>query len=359
MKYFLFIILSFTSCIPKCFCQVKQEANIFNELKKEFIELKSRLKEENIVFSFSGINVMDKRNDTSCLGYFRFNNQFKNNVKLATKNFLSADLEKYLNDLNKNSYTSNKPSLLLVIKKFWFDRDYFFGTSNYNKHTSYFFSVAIDYFVMTQNEFIPLAKIDTLLTFPIKLSDPKKGILVGEAIQRILKNIPELSITNVSEKKALTLSQLNAYYQKNYDLPIFNSPSLQKGVYMSFSEFKNNAPSISDFEIRNSPLADDIFIKEGTEFNRNSKAWGYCDGTNSFIKIDKSLFQLYRQGFTYSVYGNTSLTHSFSSGTYSYNEYASAGTNIAMAAIGILSSHDNFKLKLVPLQINMETGAPY
>jgi hypothetical protein len=349
MKHLCLFLLIFLFLIHTCYSQQDEPAKVFNKIKKEFIEFKSKAEQAGSVLPFSNIKVIDKRYDTSCMGYMKYGSKVIQHSKLVTKNNLSADLENYLSDLNKKNFSSNNKSLVMVIKKLWFHTDYNSNKTFDNaKNMSYFFALNIDFYIRSGNLYTPFMREDTIIKIPIKVFQRLKGILIGEALQNVFNDLLLSKAPDISSNK-ITFSELNTYYEERFNLPIFYTSSLQKGVYMTFEEFKNNAPSVLVFEVTKTKLTDDIYVEHENKFILNRTAWGYCDGTNTFVKLGMNLFQLFRQGFTYSLFGNTRIILAPSGMSSS----GSIGIDVLSTIFPPKSAID-----VTPIQLDMETGKP-
>jgi hypothetical protein len=68
---------------------------------------------------------------------------------------------------------------------------------------------------------------------------------------------------------------------------IYNATELKKGIYKSYNEFINNFPSVTqEFTVKNKST-----VRGGSPFDFESKdgskvddAYGFCDGTNVYLK---------------------------------------------------------------------------
>jgi len=87
---------------------------------------------------------------------------------------------------------------------------------------------------------------------------------------------------------------------EEYDYPILKDTFLVKGVYRNFIEFRDNAPGIIDFSIREkinyTGEAYDVTkgvirSSDGSETN----VWGYADEEGIFIKLGEEFFQVFAE----------------------------------------------------------------
>ena len=119
--------------------------------------------------------------------------------------------------------------------------------------------------------------------------------------------------------RQIPLTAIHQFNQSRFVSPIDSNPNLTRGVYASFEEFRNNNPSIQNFEIKMAGPNLLLYIKEpnGRSYYSHD-AWGYCDGENIFIMRDGALRSAWKEGkaFYFSASGTTA---SISSNTTPYN----------------------------------------
>jgi len=128
-----------------------------------------------------------------------------------------------------------------------------------------------------------------------------------------------------------------------------------RGVYRSFEEFRDNKPSITDFEVRerNHPTARKWGAAglqpchaDGTLTPFEDSLWGFSDGGKIYIKQGREYFELTRRGSTWTFYG-----------------YRTAGTgntqNVARrTAFGMASNSGNSHTATLN-QVDLNTGQVY
>ena len=94
-------------------------------------------------------------------------------------------------------------------------------------------------------------------------------------------------------------------------IPILKTEMPDRGVYKSFNEFKNNNPSIKDFEIKKGQYTDELLITENNQTYPLQNFWGYSDGKNLFIRSADNLFQLIKAGNTFNIKGIKSFSQKY------------------------------------------------
>jgi len=99
--------------------------------------------------------------------------------------------------------------------------------------------------------------------------------------------------------------------------PIMVDSLLRSGVYSTFQEFRNNAPSqIGSIQVDQVPLQGNgwamsyqaiphLYTTEGHRVSISNKAWGFCDGKQFYIRHDKAYFPLKRRADDFTFLGLT------------------------------------------------------
>jgi hypothetical protein len=287
----------------------------------------------------------------------------KRNCKLVTANGLANNLENYLNIIYKNKFTSNAASLVIVLRKFWFYGDYFYDGKpllKSSKNINYFLSSGVDCFLFSDNTYYPLIRNDTSVAIDEKLHGTKEGNIIAQHFTSILNSL--LINTNILKKKRLSAEKLNEYYDKNFQKPILEDADLKRGVYMNFNEFLKNIPSQTNFDVRKTKLADDIYLINESDTFPTRHAWGYCDGKNVYIKQGINLYKLFRQKNGFAFIGSkelkqTALLHTYVPFPDFSNPYLDVGTKLGLSALTL--PHDKYVPLSVPLHLDMETGEVY
>jgi len=92
-------------------------------------------------------------------------------------------------------------------------------------------------------------------------------------------------------KPSYLLSEIQAGVKKRFDLPVFSQPS-KKGVYKNFTEFRNNDPSITDFNIAYHK-GKSMMLEDGQgKAIPTENIWGFCDGEKRYFYMRKELIEL-------------------------------------------------------------------
>jgi hypothetical protein len=321
----------------------------FGSKEIDVAEIYASIKERKL----SKTEVIDARADTSTIGFFS---------KASDKPFKviftnSLPLSNVISGVLKNPY-SDLPGVLLVVKQLVIT-DLISNVSDVRlfqaKH--YRASAAIckiDVFINDQDYYLPLTQVDTTLYSVDHVV--RSGVkLISITLNSIQKQIEEaINRRKYLNRKKFSKDEIASEYQKRNDYPIISAAILNKGVYSSVNEFKNNLPSVSNFVIkpnRDEPPSLYMVDDRGNEtFTR--RAWGVCDGTNIYIMQSGLLFRVFRNEKAFYWMGVKNL------------QLKQRGIPIVIPMpggflYGMEPTSSYLKIHLTPYLLNMDTGEEY
>ena len=293
---------------------------------------------------FKKIQVIDKRFDTTKLGYTN-SNAFK--VKLETS---WSDI---LNNYFRNNFDpSSDRSLVIVIKSFWLQRGVIEKFLKKKVILKDLFSTGdnggcctadIDVYAKSDTTFQALFKIDTF--FINMLKNFRRNTLNELFFLPFDSLFHKLSTTDLrillSKKRKITFPELTNYYDGRFNLPILNDAIIQKGIFLTFDDFKKNRPAETNFSFQQGKLTDELYI--GNEPNQRviDNYWGFFDGKELYIRAGYNAFKAIKQSRSFEFYGAVSISN--------YHNNPLPG-DIKLNSMGM-----DKKI----LQVNMDTGEVY
>lgn len=165
-----------------------------------------------------------------------------------------------------------------------------------------------------------------------------------------------LADKNQGPSRQIPLAAIRQFNQSRFVLPIDNA-TLTSGVYANFEEFRNNAPSIQNYEIKMDGADLLLYIKDaGGKSYYSHNAWGYCNGKDIFIMRDGVLRFAWKEGKAFY----------FFSSNRSKTEYKGTpmlgGTPLATADLAGVIITSNMRLynnNPYIYTIDMDTGSIY
>ncbi len=276
-----------------------------NRCKHHYISLTPKRNKNKLrdVFPFRSIEVVDYRPDSSRIGLFVVKRQqadflFKSSPGTVIKSFLN---EAYTNPLASKT-------LLVVIRELWFSDILF--EKQLDKVPSPFrsrISFRAETYVKENTGYIPLTYFDTTITSPkniIDIAPFRITELMTSLVEKI--NSSDISPAYLQTKRLLSFAAVDSFSNKSFSYPIDAPDTLREGVYASFEDFRNNKPSIFNYEIEkenNSLMTLRLKDEQGKSYY-SRKMWGYCDGQRTYVMMDGNLFPIFTYDRAYYVYGS-------------------------------------------------------
>ncbi|MEJ8820335.1 hypothetical protein [Lacibacter sp. H407] len=292
--------LTFLSCLfftgTSLYAQ-KTQSNKIDLTHFQKKELEIAIPETTIELPYKAIHVTDKRADTSFIGFYAFN-QPKSRTKnyLVLKNGHTKSFTHFFTSASKLDPTA-KTELLIVIRKFWLSKEIEHKAINETtkKEEPPFVPGIItrfEFYAKNETMYVPLLRFDS--TFKWLNSQKQDEDLfitsaLATALQKLAEIDPEIKLSSGIKK---TFDEIELFSKIN--IPVLSAKTLKKGIYSSYDEFRNNNPSIPDFEIRKDSKSSLLIAKDanGQEYPAR-KIWGFCDGEKVFIKSIDNFFELH------------------------------------------------------------------
>jgi hypothetical protein len=267
---------------------------------------------------FCHFEVVDERPDTTRIGVH--GNLPINSHEFDRQLIFPAPAAQELtNYLNRHFTHPDAPNtVLIVLRQLWLsDADpYLAGSNPYRPVASNIrpiekthIRLLAEVYACRDHHYLPLIRIDTLQATSHVTYNTLKSTYNGweKDLAAIFGDLTENAALAVASKdgagKWISRDDIDHFNQSRFDIPIFSSPELTRGVYASFDEFRNNTPSIHDFEIKtkNGPA---LYLKggDGNSYYTHN-AWGYCDGRQVFLMRDGVLQPLLKAGNAFCFYG--------------------------------------------------------
>jgi hypothetical protein len=178
------------------------------------------------------------------------------------------------------------------------------------------------------------------------------GFFIAESLKFALQKLAIVNLTDIwARKKKLQFQSILENNSKALQLPVLETASYKKGVYKNFEEFKNNTPSVTEYELRKGELGDVLYVKEGTTEYPERKAWGFCDGVDLFIHSGDKYSKLLRRQNSFYFGGIKGIARKIK-----YDPFHSTGSGL-MAHSGSLNT--TFSKIIKYYKVDMETGLVY
>ncbi len=319
-----------------------------------------------VSLSFSGLEVYDKRNDSSFAGFYK--TKYSSNKSwvtiLKTEKATSTSVYSFLEPQISFDRQSNY-RLVLLIRKLWLSKE--IENTEVRDHNIKMQKALLPgiitcfEFYAKQGELLtPLMRFDTTILH----HNPNLSLIDEELLQATLTSaIEKLSKTNYRQKietgRTYSWLHVDSVSTRSKHIDVLHTTSFKKGVYLTYDDFKNNRPSIHDFEIKKSDYSHTLFVKDeqGNQYPVR-KIWGFSDGENLFIKSADIFFKLekFNNNFYCWASKNVSMVTTVPIGNI-------IGLGLISAATGTYGGNAGRKTKaalfLKLYQLDLETGHLY
>jgi hypothetical protein len=263
-----------------------------------------------------GVVVADDREDTTLLGYYTSNIFGKKTNRLRFGSACNIEIAHWLaNYLRIDSNKSDNEILYVSIKKFILSAEVtekVFDNGHQGQAQNGWDEgvlAKMEFYFMKEAVYYPLYRFDSILVINDKLKE-NAGEFVTTALKAGIDKLFTIDIEAVLMKaRKLTLLDITAH-NNNRNVPILIQTDYKKGVYKTFEEFKNNNPSIKNFQFKKGNAGDILYVTENGQEYPERNAWGFCDGKNFFINSADKYAQLINEGQTFYFKGIKSVTRS-------------------------------------------------
>lgn len=344
----LVLLIDFLIPVAKAQKHNKVQANMEDKWRHVYLSLSSKGVKNKQITSFRSIEVVDYRPDTSRIGLF-VTGEVQHDYRL--KPSASGVISSFLNEVYANPAASQ--TLFVVIKKLWFSD--FAGKKQLKESSSYLgsrVSFRAEAYLKENGSYIPLAYFDTSITSLRLLRDiaPFRLPALMEMFMEEMHYTNQAKANN-KNKRILTFAFVDSVSRKDFSYSIYIADTLHKGVYANFEEFRNNKPSVLNYEVKqdgNSFMTLHLIDEQGKSYY-SRKMWGFCDGQQVYVMMDGNLFPAILQNQAWYVYGSKE---------YKVKNYSAPVFFLFPAAyvIGSLPIGEKVTRRLRFLHLDMETG---
>jgi hypothetical protein len=331
---FIFFLHVFSFCI--CFSQekiyYKKDSSLI--LNTDYVQYELEYNEKSNLagkLPFSKITFFDVRYDTSFIAInWQVNRgpiigKKKYNKKFNLTGGVASILTDYFNEYYKDNFSGNNDVLLCYVKKFAITvkdtlAEYRHANASINN-----IKLELECFYKQGGLLFPAIRLDTTYAETIPRIKKTFSQLTKDIINPLINRLNSIDSAEIVKRKSYTEEQIKDRYQSRFNIPILIDDQYKKGVYKNFNEFRNNAPSISNFKIKRDRIANLLY--DSSDNLISLKIFGYCDGITCWIQNGAYYFPLVRVGNSFEFF---------------YTYY-------------IPLRYSNYVVKLL-LALNMETG---
>ena len=248
---------------------------------------------------FRHFEVIDQRPDTARIGiHTGIASRHSPNKQLSFGQPAKEEIAAYL---NTHFARPGAPyTALVVIRTLWlsdanyFREDLMQDRAKRGEKTHIRFKAEI--YASKEEGYMPIYRFDSA-----HISKRNIYSLWGQDLAGMLADFADsaslLTARKAGKGRTLSREEIQQFNQSRFSAPVTTDTAFIRGVYASFDEFRNNNPSIRDFELKQENDHFLLYVKDqgGTAYYSHD-AWGYCDGKGIFIMKEGALRRAWKEG---------------------------------------------------------------
>ena len=254
---------------------------------------------------YSHFEVIDERTDTGRIGIHTCTPDFGRNYdrQLVFEHSTAGEIAGYLN--NRFARSGSPYTALVILRTLWLS-DANYVRAEYLRHPERrlertHIRLKAEIYAIRDDRYIPVLRFDTLQTAMKRriIEERSPYFEWGGNLAAILDVLADsaCSVTpgKEEENRSVALADIREFNASRFHAPIGdNRPA--RGVYANFEEFRNNTPSIQNFEIRLEDHQRVLYLQESGATYYSHNAWGYSDGKDIYIMRDGILHPAWKEG---------------------------------------------------------------
>lgn len=266
---------------------------------------------------FSHFQVIDLRPDTSRIGVHG-NLPMRSHAFDRQLRFRRSAAEEISGFLNRHfAHPAGNDTAVIILRYLWLSdtdpstagEDAAFRDGQ-NAPAATHIRLRAEIYLRRGGRYLPLLRFDTLQQTRFVMYSVLRSTYLGwdRDLAALFRELAQAASAAAARKASavrwIGWEDIRRFNEARFDIPIFDSTRLKRGVYTGFEEFRNNAPSIRDFEVlpENGSLALYLRNNDGSSYYTHT-AWGICDGKQVFIMRDGLLHLLRKDGHSFFFYG--------------------------------------------------------
>jgi hypothetical protein len=156
-------------------------------------------------------------------------------------------------------------------------------------------------YAIRDGRYIPVLRFDTVQTAMKKRILQERsayyewGVNFALLMNELADSASLLTPAKAEDNRRVDLEDIRQFNASRFNAPI-DDDRPARGVYANFEEFRNNTPSIQNFEIKLENHERLLYIRESGNTYYTHDAWGYSDGKDIFVMRDGILFPAWKEG---------------------------------------------------------------
>jgi hypothetical protein len=254
---------------------------------------------------FSHFEVIDERTDTCRIGVHTSVPDFGKNHdrQLVLGQPAAAAISDYLN--HRLARPGAPYTALIILRTLWLSDANYIHEEMIRQPERHFerthIRIKAEIYAIRDGRYMPVLRFDTLQTaFKKRLYKERSTYFEwGQNLVLLMNELADTAARMATAKaegsRWVGLDEIRQFNASRFEAPISDT-AFVRGVYANFEEFRNNAPSIQDFEIKMENNERLLYIRESGNTYYSHDAWGYCDGKDIYVMRDGILCPAWKEG---------------------------------------------------------------
>jgi hypothetical protein len=268
---------------------------------------------------FSHFKVIDERPDTSRIGIHTCIPDFGHNYdrQLIFAQSAAGEIADYLN--RHDARPEAPDSALVILRTLWLS-DANYARAEYLRHPEHrlertHIRLKVEIYAIRDGRYLPVLRYDTLQTAMKKRILAERspyyewGINLALLMNDLADSASRLTPGKEKSNRWVGLEDIRQFNASRFNAPI-DDDRPARGVYANFEEFRNNTPSIQNFEVKLQDHERLLYIRESGSTYYSHEAWGYSDGKDIYIMRDGILCRAWKEGKAFYLPASTATAKS-------------------------------------------------
>lgn len=237
--------------------------------------------------------VIDARKEKYCLGFAHKGLGNKKNPVFSQaplEKELLAFFSKTLTNKKEKEALSVRINHLFIYEVIYQNREYAFAELN------------ISFYKKEQGHYVELLEVGTAVEKVGMEVTKHHPANIANAISECLKEFKVKWTSSELNDTVIDFSSIEGYDLNEKKYPVFAAPEMSKGVYKTFNDFRFNRPAhTTTYEVeyyndtKKGVTVADLFWEKSVP-KKERKVWGFCDGTDNFMRVGKSFYKIKQEG---------------------------------------------------------------
>jgi hypothetical protein len=254
---------------------------------------------------FRHFEVIDERADTTRIGIHTCIPDFGRNYdrQLIFAQSTDSEIARYLN--RRCARPQSPYTALVILRTLWLS-DANYVRAEYLRHPDRRFErshirLKAEIYAIRDGRYIPVLRFDTLQTaMKRRILEQRSayhewGLNLARLMDELADSASRLTPEKEKDNHWVGLEDIRQFNASRFNAPI-DDDRPARGVYANFEEFRNNTPSIQNFEIKFENHERLLYIRESGTAYYTHEAWGYSDGKDIYVMRDGILCPAWKEG---------------------------------------------------------------